>query len=453
MTIAATALAATEGTPASRLERLCDAGSLEPLRTAVGDGVLAGRGRIAGRTVYAWAQDGSHLGGSLGAAGGETIQRTIALADRAGVPVVGFAHSGGARLQEGPAGLHAYAGIFRHQARATVPQITVVAGPCAGGAAYSPALGDVTIMAGEEARMFLTGPRIVERVMGEAVSTDELGGPRVHERNGVAHLRAEDDAHACDLVRTLLAHLPQRAGGSLPLAPPAPPQAGDPAEVLPDDARQVYDVRAVARRLVDAGELLELAPRWARNMVVGLARMEGHPLGVIANQPRHLGGVIDADAADKGAWFVDLCDRFGVPLLVLVDTPGFLPGTGQERDGVIRRGAALVRAFAVASVPRVTVTVRQAFGGAHIVMNCRDLGADLTLAWPGARIGVMGAEQAIELVHRRELRDGADPAELAASWADQHLPAERAAEAGFVDQIVDPLATRASVCSVLGASA
>jgi acetyl-CoA carboxylase carboxyltransferase component len=188
-------------------------------------------------------------------------------------------------------------------------------------------------------------------------------------------------------------------------------------------------------------------------MVVAFARIEGHPIGVIANQPRHLGGVIDAEAADKGAWFVDLCDRFGVPLLVLVDTPGFLPGTGQERDGVIRRGAALVRAFAVATVPRVTVTLRQAYGGAHIVMNCRDLGADLTLAWPGARIGVMGAEQAIELVHRRELRDGADPGELAAAWAEEHLPAERAVEAAFVDGIVAPFATRASVCSVLGASA
>ena len=216
--------------------------------------------------------------------------------------------------------------------------------------AYSPALGDVTIMAGEEARMFLTGPRIVERVMGEAVSTDELGGPRVHERNGVAHLRAEDDAHACDLVRRRC-WLTSRSGSAAPCCSPRP-RRRRPAirpSVLPDDARQVYDVRAVARRLVDAGELLELAPRWARNMVVGLARMEGHPIGVIANQPRHLGGVIDADAADKGAWFVDLCDRFGVPLLVLVDTPGFLPGTGQERDGVIRRGAALVRAFAVAA--------------------------------------------------------------------------------------------------------
>jgi propionyl-CoA carboxylase beta chain len=250
----------------------------------------------------------------------------------------------------------------------------------------------------------------VERATAEFLTAAELGGPDVHARNGVAHLRGRDEAHAAALARAVLAHLPQRTGAALPLAPPAPPEAGDPGDVLPQDPRRPYDVRAVVRRIVDAGALLELAPRWARNLVVGLARLEGRPVGVVASQPRHLGGFIDADAADKGSWFVGLCDRFGLPLLVLVDSPGFLPGSGQERDGAVRRGAALARAFATADVPSVTVTLRVAAGGAEIVMNPRPLGAARALAWPTAR-------------------------------------------SAAADEIVAPASTRASVCGVLGASA
>ena len=436
----------------ARLELLFDTGTFRPVRSAVGDGVLAGSGRVNGRVVCAWAQDGGFKGGSLGTAGGDTIARTIQRAASLGVPVVGFPHSGGARLQEGVAALHAYSAIFRAQALAQVPQISVIGGPCAGRAAYSPALGDLTVMAGPEAKMFLTGPAIVERVTREQVTALELGGPKVHARNGVAHLTADHDVHAAELVKTALAHLPSKAGGPLPLHPPQDPAPGDPGDVLPERIRQVYDVREVAARIVDGGELLELGPRWARNLVVGLARIEGAPVGIIANQPRHLGGTLDAEASQKGTWFVDLCDRFGVPLVVLVDTPGFLPGVGQEKAGVIRHGASLLRAFSVATTPRVTVTLRQAYGGAHIVMNSRDLGADLTLAWPDAKIGVMGARQAVELVHRRDIAAGADADELADAYAAEHLPVRVAASRGFVDEIVEPARTRERIAFALEAA-
>jgi acetyl-CoA carboxylase carboxyltransferase component len=448
---AAVATPVDYGLPLARIDLLCDPGTFLPVRSAVGDGVVAGSGRVAGRPVYAWAQDGAVRGGSLGAAGGETIARTIDSANRAGAPVVGFLHSGGARLQEGTASLNAYAAIFRAQATARVPQISVIAGACAGGAAYSPALGDLVVMAGSRARLFLTGPQVVEAVTREQVSAEELGGPKVHARSGVAHLLADDDVDAAEVVREALAHLPSVAGGPLPLAPPAAPRAGDPSGPLPARDRQVYDVRDVVARLVDGGRLLELAPRWARNLVVGFARIEGSPVGVVANQPHHLGGCLDAAAGEKGAWFVELCDRYGLPLVVLSDTPGFLPGTAQERSAVIRHGAALLGAFARARIPRVTITLRQAYGGGHIVMNSRDLGATLTLAWPDVRLGVMGAPQAVGILHRREIAEGADAAALADAYAAEHLPVARAAEAGHVDEVIAPRHTRARVAAVLEA--
>ncbi len=438
------------GLAQARLELLFDPGTMRPLRSEVGDGVLASSGRVNGRHTFAWAQDGTFRGGSLGAMGGETIAQTIRRADGANAPVVGFIHSAGARLQEGVAALTAYAAIFREQARARVPQISVIGGPCAGGAAYSPALGDVTIMSGEDALLFLTGPGVVEQVTQERVSAQALGGHRVHSRNGVAHLVADDDLQSVDMARDVLGYLPQLEGGSLPLVPPRPPRPGDPGDVLPERDAQVYDVRDVTARIVDGGELLELAPRWGRNLVTGFARLEGSPVGIIANQPRHLGGTLDATSSQKGAWFVTLCDRFTVPLVVLVDTPGFLPGLAQERDGVIRHGASLLRAFGRARTPRVTVTLRQAYGGAHIVMNSRDLGADHTLAWEGARIGVMGPRQAVELIERRAIAAGADPDELAAAYAEEHLPVRRAAMAGFVDEVIEPEDTRDRLLSALG---
>jgi acetyl-CoA carboxylase carboxyltransferase component len=301
----------------------------------------------------------------------------------------------------------------------------------------------------QDAFMFLTGPKIIERVTREQITSADLGGPKVHGSNGVAHLIARDDVHAAELTRELLLHLPDRIGGAPPLVAPAEPPTGDPADALPESARKVYDVRDVAGALLDGGSLLELAPKWARNLVVGFGRLEGHAVGVIANQPRHLGGCLDADASEKGAWFVNLCNRFGLPLVVLADTPGFLPGATQEQAGVLRHGASLLRAFSCATVPRVTITLRQAYGGAHIVMNSRDLGATLTLAWPDARIGVMGARQAVELVRRREIEAGADAAALADAYEAEHLPVRIAATAGFVDEVIAPDQTRDRIAHVL----
>lgn len=434
---------------ASRLQALLDPNTFELLRTAVSDGVVGGTARLDGRPVCVWAQEATHKGGSLGVAGAETIVRTIQRAHRAGVPVVGLTHSAGARLQEGVAALTAYGEIFHAQALARVPQVTLVVGTCAGGAAYSPALGDFVVMVGREARMFLTGPQVVEQVTRESITADELGGARVQSANGVAHLCVEDDADAPAVLRELMDYLPSVLGGSVPVVPPADPPDGSPADPLPSARRQVYDVRHVTAKLVDGGRLLELAGRWARNMVTAFARLEGRPVGVIANQPRYLGGAIDACASEKGAWFVNICDRMRIPLVVLVDTPGFLPGGRQERAGVIRHGASLLRAFSCATVPRVTITLRQAYGGAHIVMNSRGLGADLTLAWPGSDIGIMGARQAVAIVERRSVAAGANMDTLAERYAQEHLLSAVSAARGHIDEIIPPEQTRERLLGAL----
>jgi len=432
----------TTSTAFAPLQALLDADTFHPWRSAVGDGVIAGSARVNGRPVCVWAQDVSHRGGSLGFSGGETITRTIRRASRAGVPVIGLPHSGGARLQEGVAALSAYGAIFREQALARVPQITLIPGVCAGGAAYSSALGDFVVMIRPHGRLFLTGPRVVEQVTRERTTAENLGGPRIHSTNGVAHLVADDDDSAAKLLRELLSYIPSVLGGPLPLLPAVDPPAGSPADHVPSSTRHVYDVRDVIMFLVDGGRHLELSARWARNLVTTLGHLDGRPVGVIANQPHYLGGTIDSAASEKGRWFVDLCDRLALPIVVLVDTPGFLPGANQERAGVIRHGSALLRAFARATTPKVTVTLRQAYGGAHIVMNSRDLGADLTLAWPCAQIGVMGASQAVAITERRAIVDGADAEELAEAYASQRLGVEFAATNGFVDEIVAPRETR-----------
>jgi acetyl-CoA carboxylase carboxyltransferase component len=431
----------------ARIELLVDDGSFHPIRSDAGDGVISGSARVGGRPIYVWSQNIKHKGGSLGQGGGRSIVNTIRMADKAGAPVVGFLHSGGARLQEGVAALGAYASIFRANSRARVPQISVICGACAGGAAYSPSLGTLVMMVGDDSQMFLTGPRVIAKVTREQVTAVELGGPRVHRKSGVSHLEADDEASAADLIRQALSYFPDRIGGPLRAVDPVDPPAGDPARDVPTNQRKVYDVRDVAEHLLDGGEFFELSKRYAKNMVVGFGRIDGHPVGIIANQPRYMGGVLDAASSDKGAWFVNMCDRYGIPLVVLSDTPGFRPGTRQEKEAVLRRGAALLRAFSVAEVPRVTVTLRQAYGGAYIVMNCRDLGEDLTLAWPNARIGVMGAPQAVEILKRRELEAGADPDELAAAYEEEHLPVAIAAKTGFIDEIVTPAKTRERIAA------
>lgn len=443
-----------------RLEALCDPGTLELIRTEVlssrlgeraraGDGALAGSGLVDGRPVFCYAQDPGYLGGSLGPAHAETIVRVLELAERAQAPVVGFVASGGARLQEGVAALGGYGRVFRQIVRLSgrVPQISIITGLCAGGGAYAPALTDWVVMV-EDSCVFLTGPGVVREALGEEVTASELGGQRVHERNGVCHFTARTHVGAAMLARDLLGYMPPARGAPYLLVA-RPEQTPDPSVPVPTEARKVYDVREVTRRLADGDELLEVAANWARNLVTGLVRIDGRPVGVLANQPRHLAGVLDADASQKGARFVKKCDAFGIPLLVLVDTPGFMPGTGQERAGVIRFGASLVHAFAAATVPRVTVILRKAFGGAFITMNSKDLGADYVFAWPQAQIGVMGAKPAVSIIHRREIADAEDreaaQERLTDEYARSQLDPRLAASAGYVDELIDPVDTRARV--------
>jgi acetyl-CoA carboxylase carboxyltransferase component len=427
-------------------------------RAVDGDGVLGGTGKVDGRPVACFAQDASFAGGSLGEAHADTVVRVLEIAGRAKMPVVGFVESAGARMQEGVAALSGYGRIFRAhtQLSGVVPQISVVCGASAGGGSYAPALTDFVVM-NKNASMFLTGPGVVRAVTGEDVDAETLGGPRVHERNGVCHAVAETEVDATLLVRDLLDHLPQHSGENALRWPPVAPLEGSPGTVVPSNDRKVYDVRHVAARLVDGGRMIEVGERWAKNIVTGVARLEGRAVGIVANQPRYIGGVLDSEAAAKGARFVRTCDLFGLPLIVLVDTPGFLPGVEQERSGVIRHGAKLVHAFAGASVPRLTVVLRKAYGGAFIAMNSKDIGADLVLAWPQAKLGVMGAEQAVGITARREIEAAEDSmlvrATLAQAYARDHLSVTSAAAGGFVDQVIAPSDTRARLASTLDALA
>jgi len=446
---------------------LCDRGSFEPILSAVasphlgalaqpGDGVVAGLGRIDGRPVACYAQDPSFLGGSLGAMQADTIDRILQLAARSRIPVVSFIESGGARMQEGVAALGGYGRIFRRNVLLSdvVPQISLIGGLSAGGGCYSPALTDFVVMT-EDAAMFLTGPRVVREVTGEEIGTAELGGPRVHERNGVCDLVTPSEDAAADSVRSLLGYLPPHRGGDLPRTIATAPEQPDVEQCVPRSPRRVYDMRAAVAAVVDSGSLFELGPRWARSILTAFARIDGCPVGIVASQPRYLGGVLDAQSSQKGARFVETCDRFGLPLVVLVDTPGFMPGSQQEEAGVIRFGATLVRAFAAASVPRITVVLRKAYGGAFIAMNSKDLGADLVFAWPRAEIGVMSAHSAIGIIHRRELASAVDPTvtreALAESYAREHLSAAAAAAGGFVDEVIEPGETRPRLMQALGA--
>jgi acetyl-CoA carboxylase carboxyltransferase component len=450
---------AQDVSPLDRLELLCDPGSLALIRSEVtsttmgakaraGDGVIGGSGAIDGRPVFCYAQDASYAGGSLGEAHADTIARVLELAGRGRAPVIGFVSSGGARMQEGVAALGGYARIFRRTVGLSgkVPQISIVTGLSAGGGAYSPALTDWVMMT-EESSMFLTGPAVVREALGEDVDAGELGGTRVHQKNGVCHFVAEDDFEATRLARDLLGYLPSHRGAAAPRADSRPAGGGDLARLVPTEARRVYDVRDVIRGLVDGGEFLEISAGWARNLVCAMARIDGRPVGVIANQPRYLGGTLDVASSEKGARFVNKCNAFGIPLLVLVDTPGFMPGTRQESAGVIRHGATLVHAFAQATVPRVTVILRKAFGGAFITMNSKDLGADYVFAWPNAEIGVMGAKPAVGVIHRRALADADDPEaereRLAHGYAEDQLRPQVAASTGYVDELITPGDTRA----------
>ena len=421
-------------------------------RRIPGDGVVAGTAAIDARPVHVFAQDRYVLGGSLGEAHADRIADTITRAVRGGTPVVGINDSGGARIQGGVAALDGYGRVFSANVAASgrVPQISVILGACAGGAVYSPALMDLTVMS-DAGTMFLTGPRIVRAVTGEDVDARSLGGPEVHAaRTGSAHLVAPDDAGALALTRRLLSYLPSAAWLPAPRVAPLPPAHDDPGAVVPKEARDPYDVRDVVAAIVDEGSMLELQERWARNLVVGLARIEGATVGIVANQPAWLAGVLDATASEKGARFVRFCDAFGIPLVVLVDVPGFLPGTSQEHGGVIRRGAKLLHAFTSATVPRISLVLRKAYGGAYIVMNSRSIGADAVLAWPGAELAVLGAEGAADLIFRREIEAHPERREhLMDSYRRDAMQVGVAAGRGSVSEIIDPADSRAAVASLL----
>jgi acetyl-CoA carboxylase carboxyltransferase component len=449
------------------LERLLDGGRFTPIRTEVrsphlaeapaGDGVLCGEGSVGGRRVFCYEQDPRVLGGSLGQTHADSICRVLDLAQRFRAPVIGIHRSGGARIQEGVGALAGYGRIFRRHVglRGVVPQIALVFGPCAGGAAYGPALMDFVVMPREGSYMFLTGPDVVREVTGEVVSFEDLGGAPVAERSGLASLVGDDEDHALDLTRQLLDYLPQHIGDRPSRCAVWEAPTEDPADVVPGDARIAYDFRAVAERIVDAGSFFELRPSFARNLVVGFARLEGETIGVIGNQPFTLAGAIDIDASRKGKWFVELCDRFGIPLAVFVDTPGFLPGTAQEVGGVIPAGAAFLAAFVEAQVPKATVVLRKAYGGAYIVMNARDLGADYAFAWPGAEVAVLGARGAVRILDRRRLAAAPDPdamrAQLEEDYREQFLSPWPAARAGFIDEVIAPAETRARLVGALTA--
>jgi acetyl-CoA/propionyl-CoA carboxylase carboxyl transferase subunit len=432
--------------PLARLEALFDPGTLRLLIPADESGVLTGAGAISGMAAVAFASDPRVQGGAMGSAGCAAIVAAYQHAIETGAPIIGLWHSGGARLREGVESLHAVGTVFAAMTRASgkIPQISLVLGPAAGGAAYGPALTDVVIL-GPEGRIFVTGPDVVRSVTGEDVDMERLGGPEPHSRrSGVVHLVTATDAEAFSQARQLALLLGKQ--GSIGTTDGAL-QDADLAALLPESPRRAYDVHPLISGILDEPGI-ELHPRWAPNVVTALGRLAGRTVGVVANNPLRLGGCLDATSAEKAARFVRMCDAFGVPLVVIVDVPGYLPGVGQEWDGVVRRGAKLLHAFAEATVPRVTLVTRKAYGGAYIAMNSRSLGATRVFAWPGAEVAVMGAVAAVRILHRRTLASAAAEqrheveAELAAEHEREAGGIPRAVALGVIDEVVEPAKTR-----------
>jgi acetyl-CoA carboxylase carboxyltransferase component len=428
-------------------------------RELPGDAVVTGKGEIQGRPAFAFSQDFTVGGGAVGALHAAKIVECLRTALKCGVPVVGFNDGGGARIQEGVEALSGYGKIFFHNTllSGVVPQISVIAGPCAGGAAYSPALTDFLIMVDGTANMFIAGPDVIKAATGEDISVEALGGAAVHATtSGNIHFVAHDDHEAIGLVTALLSYLPLNNLESPPDLPIDAPVTNDPEldDVVPDDPRQAYDVRDVIARLADPGTFLEVQRDFARNLVIGFARMGGMSIGIVANQPAVMAGAIDINASSKAARFVRTCNVYNVPLLTLVDVPGFLPGVAQEHGGIIRHGADLLFAYAAATVPKITVVMRKAYGGAYLAMCSRDMGADSALAWPTAEIAVMGPEGAARVLYRREIERAADPAatlaEKIAEYRTQHANPFKAAEAFHLDDVIRPSWTRRLVIERLG---
>jgi propionyl-CoA/long-chain acyl-CoA carboxylase carboxyl transferase subunit len=435
-----------------------------------GDGVVTGYGTIDGRPVCVFSQDFTVNGGSLGEVFGEKIVKVMDHALKTGCPMIGINDSGGARIQEGVVALGLYGEIFYRNviSSGVIPQISLIMGPCAGGAVYSPAITDFTLMVDKTSYMFITGPDVIKTVTGEEVSQEELGGAHAHNvKSGVAHYQASGEQDCLDFARDLLSYLPSNNLEE----PPVFPVAGDPAArlevtgydaeldaLIPDSPRQPYDIHRVIEHVLDDEEFLEIHAGFAPNMVVGFGRVEGAAVGVVANQPMHSAGTLDIDASEKAARFVRTCDAFGITVLTFVDVPGFLPGTGQEWGGIIRRGAKLIYAYAEATVPKITVITRKAYGGAYDVMGSKHLGGDVNLAWPTGQIAVMGADGAVDILYRRELAAVEDPqprAELRkqriTEYEDRLFNPYIAAERGYVDAVIRPAETRSQVTRALRA--
>jgi propionyl-CoA carboxylase beta chain len=450
-----------------RAERLLDPGSFVELdryvrhrevefgmreRRPYGDAVVTGHGTIFGRRVFVFSQDFTVFGGSLSEVFAEKICKVMDLAVEMGCPVIGINDSGGARIQEGVVSLAGYAEIFWRnvQTSGVIPQISLVMGPCAGGAVYSPAITDFVFMVEGSSYMFITGPDVVKTVTGEEVTFEELGGAATHAaKSGVAQFISADEDSCLEDARYLLSFLPQNNRERPPFTTPTDPVDREDAELdtlIPDNPNKPYDMHDVIRRVIDEGEFLEVHERWAENIVCGFGRLGGHAIGVVGNQPRALAGVLDIDASTKAARFVRTCDAFNIPLITFVDVPGFLPGTAQEWGGIIRHGAKLLYAFAEATVPKLTVITRKAYGGAYDVMSSKHIRADFNFAWPTAEVAVMGPEGAVNIVFRKELEEASDPEarrqELIADYKERFANPYTAAERGYVDDVIEPRRTR-----------
>lgn len=424
-----------------------------------GDAVVTGWGTVDGRKVFVFAQDFAVMGGSLGEVMSEKVCKVMDLAAKVGAPVIGLNDSGGARIQEGVVSLDSYGRIFDRNVRfsGVIPQISVIMGPCAGGAVYSPAMTDFIFMVKGTSHMMITGPEVIKTVTGEDVTLEELGGAMAHaSKSGIAHFVGDDEAHTLQLVRYLLSFLPANNLEDAPAfatTDPADRPCDLLAGIIPDTSNQPYDMVDVVRDVVDDGEFFEVFPHYAKNLITGFARMDGRTVGIVGNQPKVLAGVLDTTSSEKGARFVRFCDAFNIPLLVFVDVPGFLPGTTQEWGGIIRRGAKLLYAFSEATVPRLQIVTRKAYGGAYVVMNSKSIRADVALAWPTAEFAVMGAEGAVNIIHRKELAGADDAAvkraELVADYGEKFVNPWIAAERGYIDDVIDPRDTRARICDAL----
>ena len=460
-------------TARERIDLLLDKGTfheLEPFVTQQddpeadaipGDGVVSGYGRVAGRTVYVYAQDFTVQGGALGEMHARKICRIMDLAVAAGCPIVGMIDSGGARIQEGVKSLGGYAEIFKRNAQysGVVPQLSLILGPCAGGAAYSPALTDLIIMVENQSYMFLTGPNVIKTVTGEECDFESLGGAATHlSLSGTAHLVSPDEQGALALCRSVLGFLPANNVDNAPLVPPTDDphrRTEDLNQLVPLDPSEPYTMQTAIAHIVDKGSFLELQSGFARNAIVGLARLDGRSVGIISQEPNVMAGVIDIDASDKICRMVRFCDAFNLPIITFVDSPGFLPGVGQEHRGIIRHGAKVLFAYSEANVPKISVVTRKAYGGAYVVMSSKYLGTDITYAWPSAEIAVMGAEGAVNILYRRQMAEAKDaPAERAKlenEYREKFLNPYAAARAGYVDDVIEPADTRRMLISALDA--